>query len=243
MSVPQHLSAYIRAYFSLFVNQCTKGICKYMRWGTVFSASFASSFAWGWCCWEKGLTVEVLSPICWETKRLMEWKWEPRGTNDRVRQGSENKQLGKGNERELHVSDPCNMKIWKLHSCIFAYQVHLLPQLGFDQVGTPHILTETCKCGPLKWQAWVQALVKVSIRATRVSSSEKPKPIQSLTILSDLFGKRIKWKETFSLRNKHISITLSLWTYYSTEKTCWHKQKPHSARLTNPTFSQFITGF
>lgn len=50
----------------------------------------------------------------------MEQKREPRGRNDREKRASENKQLGKGNERELHVLDPCNMEICKLHSCIFA---------------------------------------------------------------------------------------------------------------------------
>lgn len=73
--------------------------------------------------------------------------------------------------------------------------------------------------------------------------TETHSAVLSPTILSDLFGKRIKQKETFSFRNKHISITLSLWTYYSTEEHVGISRRLTLARLQTPTTACVILPF
>lgn len=101
---------------SLCVCQCMiKGICECAR---CFLPIFCLLICIRVMLLRKGLTLEVLSPICWETKRLMERKKEPRGRNCREWRRNKNK-LEKGNKTKRHDLDPCDIKICKL-SCIFA---------------------------------------------------------------------------------------------------------------------------
>lgn len=101
---------------SLCVCQCMiKGICEC---ACCFLPIFCLLICIRVMLLRKGLTLEVLSPICWETKRLMERKKEPRGRNCREWQRNKNK-LEKGNKTKWHDLDPCDIKLCKL-SCIFA---------------------------------------------------------------------------------------------------------------------------
>lgn len=146
-------------------------------------------------------------------------------------EGSQNKQFEVGNEKEVHVLDPCNMEIFKFQSCIYAQQVHLQPQLGSETELRLHSAymcrVELANVVFFWWQVWVQAPVEceqpccLSVLKRQTKTHSAVFPFFKLTILSDLFRMRIQQK-------KHSSPeinTSALHYHYSSEKLCWNKRR------------------